>query len=137
MNRIRAIQRVGRLAPPRLKAFRARLLLDRYAEQMGMEEVVCPACEGSGRLDGCVADRCPICRGFAEVPESLALWFSEAMAAVRAVPCRCWASALRSLTPPACVRYGRCGETLARLSPEAGHDWSAFLVEDSRESLAP
>ena len=136
MNRARVILRVGGLVPLRLRALRARLLLDHYAERMGVEEVQCPACAGAGRLDGRMTRHCPICGGFALVPESLAFWFGQAMAAAASLSGRQLPRALRALSVAPAMRYGRCAEALARVSREDGFDWSAILGEGSCEPLA-
>jgi hypothetical protein len=46
---------------------------------MGIKEVRCPACEGTGLLSDGPIERCPICRGFLNVPSALADWFEVQM----------------------------------------------------------
>lgn len=79
MNRKRVIRSLGRHVPRWLRGLRARLLLERQADHMGIKEVRCPACEGTGLLSDGPIERCPICRGFLNVPSALADWFEVQM----------------------------------------------------------
>ena len=79
MNRKRFIRSLGRRVPRLLRGLRARLLLEREADHMGTEEVRCPACDGTGLLNDEPMERCPICRGFLNVPGALADWFEVQM----------------------------------------------------------
>ena len=105
------IRRIGRRIPGSLRELRAKLLLDSYAARLGVVEVACPACKGSGWLEGPAAEVCPICRGFEEVPESLAAWFAEEMAAEVRPEGRGDAGRLTAPTEPGDgVRFGRSAE---------------------------
>ena len=78
-----AIQRISRHIPTWLRALRGRMVLDPYVERMGLEEVECPACGGSGWLDAASLERCPACCGFERVPQSLAQWVAEELRSPR------------------------------------------------------
>lgn len=69
------IRRIARRIPRELRSLRGKLLLEHYASRLGVEEVTCPACGGEGRLGRKRRETCPVCRGFEEVPASLARWF--------------------------------------------------------------
>ena len=64
----------GRI-PLRLRALRARLMLEPFSLVLGVEEVECPACAGSGWLERGLLETCPVCCGFREVPQELSSWF--------------------------------------------------------------
>jgi len=65
----------ARHMPKPLRALRARVMLEGLADALGVEEVSCPACAGTGWLDRRRLEPCPICGGFREVPGPLADWF--------------------------------------------------------------
>ncbi len=118
MRRTEALRSICERVPGRLRILQGRLLLDGYAEQMGAEEVKCPACDGTGRLEAHGPERCPICRGFEEVPRSLAEWFDEELSqALREAPN---GTSRRSPAPAlqGRVRYGRCAEVVWRISAD-------------------
>jgi len=77
MTHRRAVQRLSSQMPRWLKALRGRMALDPYVERLGIEEVECPACRGSGWLDRASLERCPACCGFEKVPRSVARWVDE------------------------------------------------------------
>jgi hypothetical protein len=105
------IRRIGRRIPGPLRELRAKLLLDFYAARLGVVEVACPACKGSGRPQWPSAEVCPICRGFEEVPQSLAAWFAEEMATEVRPEGRGDAGRLTATSSPADgVRFGRSAE---------------------------
>jgi len=60
---------------------RALLLFDEYHAAAGVEETKCPACGGQGHVTPDPLKRCPICKGWGEVPRSLAVWFKAQTAA--------------------------------------------------------
>jgi hypothetical protein len=82
MNRQAAVRRIAALMPPDLRAARAGLMLEVFAERAGMDEVGCPACGGSGWLDRPALEHCSICGGFHEVPIRLAKWFADRLSYV-------------------------------------------------------
>ncbi len=69
------VSEVAQRIPSELKALRAKLMLESVYETLGVEEVPCPACGGSGWLDRVSLEHCPVCCGFQEVPDRLADWF--------------------------------------------------------------
>lgn len=69
MLRRRLVKRIMNAAPDYLLDQRGKMMLDWFFEVMGVAEVVCPCCNGSGTVDG---DYCPACVGFQEIPEGLA-----------------------------------------------------------------
>ena len=75
MSPRRVIRDIARQVPHDLKLLRAKLMLEPLCETLGVEEVSCPACGGSGQLNRRALERCPLCCGFQEVPNRLAEWF--------------------------------------------------------------
>lgn len=71
-----AIRRIAAQMPAHLADLRGKLMLAAMAETLGVVEVRCPACGGSGWLDRRALEPCPICNGFIEVPDRLADWFN-------------------------------------------------------------
>jgi len=69
------IRLVAARAPRDLRTLRARSALERVHESLGIREVACPACHGTGWLDHDGLEFCPLCCGFREVPDRLADWF--------------------------------------------------------------
>jgi hypothetical protein len=61
--------------PRDLRLMRARQMLESEQECLGVDEVACPGCEGTGWLSRRRLERCPLCCGFREVPTGLADWF--------------------------------------------------------------
>ncbi len=61
--------------PSELKVMRARQMLESEQEFLGVDEVACPGCGGTGWLSRRRLERCPLCCGFREVPVRLADWF--------------------------------------------------------------
>lgn len=102
-----AIRDVAARIPSELKELRGKLMLEPVAERLGVEEVRCPACAGSGWLDRKNLEACPLCNGFVEVPDRLADWFKVQM---------CRAGGDRAASPMrARERRGRLGEVLYRV----------------------
>jgi hypothetical protein len=85
MTRQTAVRNVAARVPAELRSLRAKLMLESLCEALGVEETACPACRGSGWLDRTVLARCPLCVGFREVPERLAVWFGDQMLATSSV----------------------------------------------------
>jgi hypothetical protein len=75
MNCPELTRNIAARVPAELRDIRGRLMLQALCEQMGVQEVGCPACDGSGWLDRPALEHCPLCCGFQEVPERLAAWF--------------------------------------------------------------
>jgi hypothetical protein len=75
------VRRLAARVPAALKVMRARQMLESEQESLGIDEVACPACEGTGWLSRRRLERCPICCGFREVPAGLADWFRAQTAA--------------------------------------------------------
>ena len=74
--RDRAVVRtLAALVPADLRLMRARQMLESEQEFLGVDEVACPGCEGTGWLSRRRLERCPLCCGFREVPVGLADWF--------------------------------------------------------------
>lgn len=70
----KTVERVAAALPVDLRRMRATSMLRDYYRTNGMGDRLCPACGGAGRLGEDVFERCPICMGFQEVPESLAIY---------------------------------------------------------------
>lgn len=75
------VRMIAAQVPARLRAMRGRMMLQSVHEFLGVDEVPCPACAGSGWLSRRRLERCPLCCGFREVPVGLADWFRVQMAA--------------------------------------------------------
>ncbi len=73
------VRRIACQMPADLKDLRGKLMLEAAAQTLGVVEVRCPACAGSGWLDRRSLEPCPICNGFIEVPDRLADWFNARM----------------------------------------------------------
>ena len=71
------IRSIARRVPRWLRHLRAQALLEGRAAFLGIREVECPACRGGGWLDLAHWEPCPLCRGFRELPRSLAVWFDR------------------------------------------------------------
>ena len=99
--------------PRALRDLRAKLLLSRFAAHLGVPEVKCRACGGSGLLDRGEVEVCPICRGFAEVPRSLEDWFVAEMFAAQAAASGRHAKD-DEVPEPDEPRFGLCGERFYR-----------------------
>ncbi|MGD2175674.1 MAG: hypothetical protein PVJ27_09745 [Candidatus Brocadiaceae bacterium] len=77
-------RRIAERIPRELKILRAKLMLEDLYEYLGVEEVSCPACRGTGWLEFRRLEFCPLCCGFREVPDRLADWFRNQLARLRA-----------------------------------------------------
>ena len=75
------VRMIAAQVPAGLRAMRGRMMLQSVHEFLGVDEVPCPACAGSGWLSRRRLERCPLCCGFREVPVGLADWFRVQMAA--------------------------------------------------------
>jgi hypothetical protein len=71
----RDVRTIAAAIPHELKEMRGRMMLESEQEFLGVDEVACPACGGSGWLNLRRLERCPVCCGFCEVPEGLANWY--------------------------------------------------------------
>ena len=110
------IRRIAARMPAQLRELRAKLMLDVVCESLGVEEVACPACKGTGRLKGRALERCPVCCGFQEVPDRLADWFNARLGGARAgVQRRPTGRPARRPSGPVGERYGRLAEQPCRV----------------------
>ena len=75
------VRMIAAQVPAGLRAMRGRMMLETVHEFLGVDEVPCPACAGSGWLSRRRLERCPLCCGFREVPVGLADWFRVQTAA--------------------------------------------------------
>jgi hypothetical protein len=87
--------------PRELKELRAKAMLESECEYLGVADVTCPICLGSGYLDRAAFEFCPVCCGFREVPEGVADWVRARLAALREEG--------RSETPEPVFRVGLAG----------------------------
>ena len=71
------IRTIAAKMPRYLRQMSARAVFRAFAQHGHWHEVECPACAGKGSFDDNVLKRCPICRGWERVVESLANWFEE------------------------------------------------------------
>jgi len=98
------VRRLAANIPFDLRRLRGKLMLEQCCETLGVEEVQCPACRGTGWLDRDELEQCPVCGGFREVPTRLAQWFrAQAFGIEKGVLVSC---------EPARDRYGRAAEVL-------------------------
>jgi tRNA(Ile2) C34 agmatinyltransferase TiaS len=109
------VQRIAGRIPQELRELRGKLMIEALCETLGVEEVDCPACGGSGRLDGRRHVRCPVCCGFREVPDQLADWFRAELAGACADREAPPGAGRRRAAPPAGERYGRLAERPRRV----------------------
>lgn len=82
MKRRELVAAMANRVPRELRSLRGEAMLSPRCRVMGLEEVKCPACRGTGWLDRKTLRRCPLCCGFREVPDALAGWFQEQMRVV-------------------------------------------------------
>lgn len=82
MKKSDAVRSIADRIPGYLRDLRGKATLSPMCRVIGVEEVECPACKGSGWLDREVFRHCPVCRGFREVPEALAGWVQEQLRAL-------------------------------------------------------
>ncbi|MFO8006306.1 MAG: hypothetical protein R6V05_01065 [Candidatus Brocadiia bacterium] len=97
----RMVRRLADRMPRDLRRLRGQMMLEPVYESLGVEEVTCPACGGSGWLDRRALDYCPICCGFQEVPDRLADWFRGRAAGCRAEDRRIRVHVIHQLTTTA------------------------------------
>ncbi len=83
MSRAEDVRSIAARVPADLADLRGRLMLEPLCESLGVEEVSCPACGGSGWLDRRALEHCPLCGGFREVPRVLAEWFRDQLRRAR------------------------------------------------------
>lgn len=69
------VRKLAARVPADLRRMRARQMLESEQESLGVDDVPCPGCGGTGWLNRRDLERCPLCCGFQEVPEGLAEWF--------------------------------------------------------------
>jgi len=77
MHQSDVVKAVADRIPANLRELRGKATLSEMCRVMGIEEVECPACGGTGWLDPRYFRHCPVCRGFREVPTALAGWVRE------------------------------------------------------------
>ena len=77
MDRRNLVRGLAGSMPADLRSLRGKLMLEAFAEVLGVVEVECPACRATGWLDRRRLEVCPICCGFREVPDRLADWFRK------------------------------------------------------------
>ena len=110
------VRDIAAALPLRLKQMRGKLMLEALCETLGVEEVTCPACAGTGWLDMGALESCPICCGFLEVPDRLAEWFKAQLRRREEEPA---AGTPRHraevVTGSVRERYGRLAEVLYRV----------------------
>jgi len=131
------VRRMAERLPAEMRDQRGRMLLETECATLGLEDRPCPACAGTGWLDRAAVERCPVCRGFCEVPEGLARWWRARWAGVRdrmarsdAAPADDAGDAARGRANEDGVRgmwvsggavaAGQYGGAQVRLEPEAG-----------------
>ena len=83
MNRLEATHLIAANAPVALRRLRGRLMLEHTCDWLGVPEVCCPGCSGSGWADLADLETCPLCLGFRLVPAQLAGWFEAKMRRLR------------------------------------------------------
>jgi hypothetical protein len=124
MNHVRAVREIARRAPRELRELRGKLMLETVCETLGVEEVPCPACAGTGWVARSAQECCPLCCGFREVPDRLADWFR---AQLRRAPAD--SPERRAGGRPSCERagpfppggrYGRLAEAVYRVHLPSG-----------------
>jgi hypothetical protein len=71
--------RVAEDLPRRLSVLRGENTLQERAPRLGVEEVTCPACGGTGWLNRRSLWRCPLCYCMREVPLAVSEWFQAEM----------------------------------------------------------
>jgi hypothetical protein len=69
------VRELAARVPRGLRLTRARQMIETEQEFLGVDEVACPGCAGTGWLSRRRLERCPLCCGFREVPTSLADWY--------------------------------------------------------------
>jgi len=120
MRREGMIRVVAAHMPPYLRSLRAKAALSPLCRAMGIEEVECPACGGSGWLNRRALRHCPLCCGFREVPDVVALWFEVQMRRRLDGTRSLWLTGTAPYpfrqTP---FRYGRTAEVVYKVSVEA------------------
>jgi hypothetical protein len=124
MTREGIIRRIGARMPRRLRGLRGRLLLEAYEQNLGVEEVTCPACGGACMIGGEEGEPCPICRGFGDVPAAVAQWFDDEMLREATSDTRRSPAASQPADDPGGMRYGLAAEVKYRISG-ADSRWAA------------
>jgi len=125
------VRRIARRMPADLRELRGKLMLEGLCVTLGVQEVACPACRGSGWLDRAALERCPVCLGFLEVPDRLADWFGAQLRAAGAASVRPMRQGLlRAVGVPDGERYGRLAELHYRVH------LPAWLLDEVAEGLA-
>jgi hypothetical protein len=115
------LERIASAMPAPLRRLRVRLLLEDLSESIGMGDVPCPGCRGSGWADAVRLQLCPLCGGFERVPLSVAEWFrsccKRGASVARRVPVYHSATqrAVEMLKPPRGERLGRMAFEPTRL----------------------
>jgi len=71
--------RVAEDLPRRLRRLRGENVLEERARALGVQEMTCPACGGTGWLDRRTLWRCPLCYCTRAVPRAVGEWFMAEM----------------------------------------------------------
>ena len=71
--------RVAEDLPRRLRRLRGENVLEDRARALGVQEMTCPACGGTGWLDRRTLWRCPLCYCTRAVPRAVGEWFMAEM----------------------------------------------------------
>lgn len=79
MTRKQMASQVAEDLPRRLRRLRGRNTLEEWARKLGVEEMTCPACGGTGWLDRSTLWRCPLCYCTRAVPRAVGEWFMAEM----------------------------------------------------------
>jgi len=79
----RSVRKLAAEMPQELKELRGKAMLESECEYLGVADVTCPLCRGTGYLDREAFEFCPVCCGFREVPDGVADWVRARLAAVR------------------------------------------------------
>jgi len=115
MKKQEEIRKLGNRIPRWLRGLRAKMLLSQYTGHLGTEEETCPACAGQGMLGATPLRRCPVCRGFGEVPPPLARWFEDELARLRLAGERRERAAQDRRRRPSLSAPARLGEQVYRV----------------------
>jgi len=125
VNEEEIVLKIAARIPRPLRALRAQAMLEPMCRCMGIVERTCPACGGTGLLNGRALRHCPICCATALVPESVARFFECQMRRFRNGTSRRRGPDSQIHTTVAAERWGRAARVLYRVAPE--HALEALL----------